>query len=58
MQDEELIALLKLGKSNTYQKILNNSLKLNLTNVDYRNKEISFKDWVKKFIKNKNDYKN
>ena len=58
MQDEELIDLLKLGKSNTYQKILNNSLKLNLTNVDYRNKEISFKDWVKKFIKNKNDYKN
>ena len=58
MQDEELIALLKLGKSNTYEKILNNSLKLNLTHVDYQNKEISFKDWVKKFIKNKNDFKN
>ena len=56
MQDEELIALLKLGKLNTYQRILNNSLKY--TNVDYQNKEISFKDWVTKFVKNKKDLEN
>ena len=58
MHNEELIALLKLGKNNTYEKILNNSLKLNLTNVDYKNKDISFKEWVKKFIKNNQDFKN
>ena len=58
LNDQELICLLKLGKSNTYQRILNNSLKLNLTKDDYDNKDISFKDWVKKFVKNKNEEEN
>jgi hypothetical protein len=57
LNDEELISLLKLGQNNTYQKILNKSLKLNLTKDQYLDKNISFKDWVKKFIKNKNDLK-
>ena len=52
LNNEELIALLKLGKKNNYQKILNNSLKLNLTEDDYKNKNILYKDWVKKFIQN------
>ena len=58
LNNEELINLLKLGKSNTYQKILNNSLKLNVTKNDYENNNISFKDWVKKFVKNENDLEN
>ena len=57
LNDEELIALLKLGNNNTYQKILNKSLKLNLIKDDYREKNISFKDWVEKFIRNKNNMK-
>ena len=57
LNDEELIALLKLGNNNTYQKILNKSLKLNLIKDDYREKNISFKDWVEKFIRNKNNIK-
>ena len=52
LNNEELIALLKLGKNNNYQKILNNSLKLNLVKDDYKNKQILYKDWVKKFIHN------
>ena len=58
LNNKELINLLKLGKSNTYQKILNNSLKLNITKNDYDNKNISFKDWVKKFVKNEKDLEN
>ena len=58
LNNEELITLLKLGKSNTYQKILNNSLKLNITKNDYENKNISFKDWVKKFVKNEKELEN
>ena len=57
LNDEELIALLKLGNNNTYQKILNKSLKLNLIKDDDREKNISFKDWVEKFIRNKNNIK-
>jgi len=58
LNNEELIALLKLGQNNTYQRILNKSLKLNLINDEYQDKKISFKDWVKKFVKNKKDLDN
>ena len=57
LNDEELISLLKLGQNNNYQRILNKSLKLNLTKDQNLDKNISFKEWVKKFIKNKNDLK-
>ena len=53
LNNEELIALLNLGKNNTYQRILNNFLGLNLIKSNYDNKNIPFKDWVKKFIKNR-----
>ena len=53
LNNEDLISLLKLGKFNTYQKILNRSLNLNLTDNDYYNKSISYKEWVKKFVSNK-----
>ena len=53
LNNEDLISLLKLGKFNTYQKILNRSLNLNLTENDYYNKSISYKEWVKKFVSNK-----
>ena len=52
LNNEELIALLKLGKNNNYEKILNNSLKLNLVKDDYKDKNILYKDWVKKFTFN------
>ena len=51
LNNEELIALLNLGKNNSYQRILNNSLGLNLIQSNYNNKNIPFKDWVKKFTK-------
>ena len=53
LNDEELIALFKLGKNNTYQRILNKTLGLNIINSDYYNQNIPFKDWVKKFIQKK-----
>ena len=58
LNDEELIALLKLGQNNTYQRILNKSLGLNLIKDEYHDKNISFKDWVKKFVGNKKDLDN
>ena len=51
LNNEELIELLNLGKKNTYQRILNNSLALNLIKSNYNNQKIPFKDWVKKFTK-------
>ena len=58
LNHEELIALLKLGQNNTYQRILNKSLGLNLVKDEYHDKNISFKDWVKKFVGNKKDLNN
>ena len=44
INNEELISLLKIGNSKTYQKIIKNILNLNLTNNDYEDENISFKD--------------
>ena len=55
INNEELITLLKLGNQNNYQKLLNESLKLNLTE-DYKiDESILFRNWVKKFIKDKSN---
>ena len=53
LNNEELISILKLGNINSYQRRLNKSLKLFLTNNDYQDKNISFKDSIQKFVKKK-----
>ena len=53
LNNDELIDLLKLGKKNTYQRILNNTLGFNIVHSDYNNQSIPFKDLVQKFIKKK-----
>ena len=53
LDNEELKALLKIGKKNTYQRILNNTLGVNIVHSNNNNQNVPFKDWVQKFTQKK-----